>query len=519
MRRILILFTIAFLAINGCTKRVDIEAEKARIQLVFDQWAQAMRTEDIESISNIYCHDDDIVTFSKGSIYCDGWEQWKELLQSWFDSIDNYDISISRQVIKVHASGKVAWISFYFDEHFVARDVSFNIKGGRFTGILEKRSGKWVIVHSHTSIPRAKQSIPILMYHHINYHEDGSVTISPEDFEAHLKYLTQKKYKSIFMDELLDYIEGKKKLPPFSVAITFDDGYLDNWVYAYPLLKKYNFKATIFLVTSRPKEKGSLRPNLEALWKGRIAEDEIPKIENHDSSNRQAVAHERGCDSSLNWEEMREMLASGLIDIQSHGHLHGYYYVSDKLTGFNRNLHWASGWPTDGDTRLGIPLYEKKSTLVARRYFDNLKLRDILSDYVRKHGDESYFKEDEADIWKSELREIFFKFSYPQGHLKGHYESLEEQKKRINWELILSKELIERKLGKKCDYIAWPWGRYDKRLFKWAKDCGYRGAVTIAEGANSPGDNPMSLKRINIKKGNIQWFKRILWIRFEQHLY
>ena len=54
----------------------------------------------------------------------------------------------------------------------------------------------------------------------------------------------------ISLDEMVDLIVNKKRIPHKTVSITFDDGYKNNYLCAYPILKKYNFPATIFIITS-----------------------------------------------------------------------------------------------------------------------------------------------------------------------------------------------------------------------------------------------------------------------------
>jgi peptidoglycan/xylan/chitin deacetylase (PgdA/CDA1 family) len=64
-----------------------------------------------------------------------------------------------------------------------------------------------------------------------------------------MEYLIRNENNIISFDELLDYRSKEKALPPKSVIITFDDGYADNYINAFPILVRHNFKATIFLVT------------------------------------------------------------------------------------------------------------------------------------------------------------------------------------------------------------------------------------------------------------------------------
>jgi peptidoglycan/xylan/chitin deacetylase (PgdA/CDA1 family) len=70
-----------------------------------------------------------------------------------------------------------------------------------------------------------------------------------QEFDEQMEYLYYSGYTSISPDELLDYIQFNKPLPDKAVLITFDDGYRDTYVHAYPILKKYNFSATVFLIT------------------------------------------------------------------------------------------------------------------------------------------------------------------------------------------------------------------------------------------------------------------------------
>ena len=88
----------------------------------------------------------------------------------------------------------------------------------------------------------------------LNYHKIDntfiSLAIRPDDFDTQMKYFSENGYHTISPDELYDSLAGTGELPDNPVMITFDDGYEDNYVNAYPILKKYGFKATIFVVTS-----------------------------------------------------------------------------------------------------------------------------------------------------------------------------------------------------------------------------------------------------------------------------
>ena len=87
----------------------------------------------------------------------------------------------------------------------------------------------------------------------LNYHKTenihNSLSVPPTEFEAQMKYLWEHDYHTISPDELYDSLAGNTELPDNPVLITFDDGYEDNYLYAYPILQKYGFKATVFIIT------------------------------------------------------------------------------------------------------------------------------------------------------------------------------------------------------------------------------------------------------------------------------
>ena len=90
------------------------------------------------------------------------------------------------------------------------------------------------------------------MYHMISNHKRNAkfngLRVTPLNFEKQMQYLIDNNWTFFTMSEL---VEKKATLPSKSIAITFDDGYEDNFTNAFPILKKYNAKATIYIVVNR----------------------------------------------------------------------------------------------------------------------------------------------------------------------------------------------------------------------------------------------------------------------------
>ncbi len=98
-------------------------------------------------------------------------------------------------------------------------------------------------------VEAAGKEIPALLYHRVGY-TAGGLTITPERFTADLTQLVKSGYQTISLKQFEDYLQDKKvDLPDKPVLITFDDGYLDNYENAFPILQQFSMKATFFIVT------------------------------------------------------------------------------------------------------------------------------------------------------------------------------------------------------------------------------------------------------------------------------
>lgn len=103
--------------------------------------------------------------------------------------------------------------------------------------------------------PVGSVHLPILMYHYIrtatNFRDPVGIDLSvPADaFEEQMKYIVSTGYETVTLDDLVATWKGEKVLPKKPIILTFDDGYDDFYSTALPILKKYNLKATVYVIT------------------------------------------------------------------------------------------------------------------------------------------------------------------------------------------------------------------------------------------------------------------------------
>lgn len=98
------------------------------------------------------------------------------------------------------------------------------------------------------------KSIPVLMYHSIEREllQNGQLNelrVPKEVFREQMKYLKDNGFTTLTLDEAYKFLINNQGVPEKSVVLTFDDGYADNYTNAYPILKEFGFKASIFVIT------------------------------------------------------------------------------------------------------------------------------------------------------------------------------------------------------------------------------------------------------------------------------
>lgn len=92
--------------------------------------------------------------------------------------------------------------------------------------------------------------IPILMYHSISDDDpNNSLLVPPAMFDEQMAWLEENKFTAMTMDEAMEAMNSGI-VPKRPVVITFDDGYMDNYISAFPSLKEHNMKGTFFVITS-----------------------------------------------------------------------------------------------------------------------------------------------------------------------------------------------------------------------------------------------------------------------------
>ncbi len=94
------------------------------------------------------------------------------------------------------------------------------------------------------------QAVPILYYHSVMQEDGNELRMPPKQLEAQMAYLKDKGYQSISLEQLYQASYKGGALPAKPFLITFDDGYVDNYTAAFPILEKYGFTATVFMITS-----------------------------------------------------------------------------------------------------------------------------------------------------------------------------------------------------------------------------------------------------------------------------
>lgn len=296
-----------------------------------------------------------------------------------------------------------------------------------------------------------KKGIPWFLYHHI-----GEKGVSTEWFEEHLKIISYFQMKTLTNRDILDQLKNKGKISKNSVAITFDDGYYDNYINAYPLLKKYNLKSILYLNTAYVEK------------------------ENH-----RAYKY-------LSWSEIKEMSDSGLVDIQLHSHRHMPIFINttlDRIVNKQDLMDREIQYLYDNQAKIGYPLFGKRGEFSTKGILISLETAKKFKNYYDSLNE----KEEEKILLCQKYIDTVLK-----EEIKN--ENFKDAKNRVLEDLNQNISLIEDYCGYRPTFFCWPWGHKSPEFIKILKEAGILGFVTTRKGTNSIHLNLENIKRIELRK-------------------
>ena len=272
-----------------------------------------------------------------------------------------------------------------------------------------------------------RQEIRILIYHRIvdplRVYDTANVSATPEQFGRQLDHLARD-YDVIGFTDLLAAYRGSQKLPKRPLLITFDDGFADNYTFAFPALSERNLTAAFFVTTAHIGQR-------ELFWFDKV-----------------------GFLLKLTRERSWDLLDGSSIDLVGRDPEHVLRDILTRLKSFPN-----------------------------RQRIEQIRILEEMSFDGMEPVDEINF----PMTW-DQLDEMMRGGMGIYSHTCTHpVLSTLEQDDEIRRELAVSKKQIEKRLGVSCDVFAYPVGRrssYDQRTLRLVKDCGYELACINESGTN-----------------------------------
>jgi len=376
------------------------------------------------------------------------------------------------------------FVYYKIDQHTAVAYVSENNKP--FLSI-KKNSAK----ENHNQVWNENVEIPILLYHGVleDKESDDTVNITIADFEEQIKALKEMGYESINTADLLNFYENNAALPVKPILITFDDGRRDSVVNSDPILAKYGFTATMFVVTEKQETNNTF---------------------------------------FLSWKELNIMQETGRWDIEAHGHEYHNFITIDEQgnTGhFASNKMWLANenhLETDEEyeNRLFSDLMENKRLLEEK--IDGLEVKAFAFPFGDSGQDAVNINPNYAEKVNSQTISKIFKTSF--GFNTENYREFFsknnslQQIKRLHASNLSAHQLIQYLEQLEPKTLPYQQENFAATLGHWTKDWGgvevneqdnlvigasnnANGAMATLNGGNS-WQNYKLISQVDLNKGN-----------------
>ena len=161
MKRLaIIFFPVLLLVYTACSPGaekcpdVDFDKEMSEIRILLEQYELARECGDFTTVERIWAPDTNIILFgTEGEEQLAGIDAILKAMKRQFSELQNTFINISDQRIQISKTGQTAWFSQVLDYNFIYQGNNVSFEDIRFTGVLEKHNGKWMMVQGHLSVP------------------------------------------------------------------------------------------------------------------------------------------------------------------------------------------------------------------------------------------------------------------------------------------------------------------------------------------------------------------------------
>lgn len=282
--------------------------------------------------------------------------------------------------------------------------------------------------------------------------------VTPDQLEPCLAFLKDNNYRTVTSRAISEFARDGAHPGPQSVALTFDDGWLSLWSVAYPLLRRYNFKAIAYISPGRTPDADRARPTMESPgWAVKPGDEEL----------------------FASWPELKAMCESGIIDVQAHTLTHSVVFCDPAVTGFvhpgyrppvhlrpilNELPSPRHVTPED----LGCPLYAQRSRMSdAFRYLEPAEVRQRCMELVRRQGGKDFFDRRE---WRALL-------TVAAEGVTGRFETAIERNEAILDELVSARRVLSSRLpGHDVRHMCFPFSICGRVAESLLEEAGYETA-------------------------------------------
>ena len=340
------------------------------------------------------------------------------------------------------------------------------------------------------------RSLPVPMYHYVSRLR-GPINVTPETFEEHCRSMAQAGWRGIGLDEAEAWLRGEGSLPKRCALITFDDGFLDNYVHAWPILEKYGHKGVIFAVTERIDKDASLRPTLRDVWNTSLPPDALPPVDS--PLTQHALGYTYRNDLFMNWAEARALEASGVVAVAGHTARHLMVFADGLLPPRRKDLpaeedvsrcfhtpkgHGNTFYLLTGQIPWGLPRFAEQPAMSGPGWLPSEELLAAVHSLVPQHKAEAFaFFQDQDRV--EALHRLIDRFA-PEA--LGRMESEDDARARMAEDLALCAATLRQELGHEVASLCWPWGKGSDLAREEAEKQGFSVFFTTRSGANSRGN-------------------------------